>query len=137
MYQNPRFAASRSGCNNYAVRILVGNDFHLTPRERSEDLPVLVRSDIPLDFVSTLSLEILGDKPLIIHLEIILDILQGGRVILDHKVGIFSHYVDLLDFLPIELIQLCIVFNFVSELVVLYSSDIHSIIQDQETAFQL
>ena len=137
MNQHPRLPAARTGRYHDATRFLVRDDFHLTLRQLPEKLLILHRSQIPLNLVRPLPFEIFDNKLLVIHLEIIPDILQCRPVILYHQIGIFAHDMHLLDFLLVELVQHPIVFLLVPQPVILQAPYLHGIVQDQETTLQL
>ena len=97
---------------------------------------ILIRSDIPLYFLYTLTFEIFQDKLLVIHLEVILHILQGYIIVAYHQIGIFAHDMHLLYLLFVELTEHTIVFLFITQSAVLDTTDVHGVIEHMETSLQ-
>ena len=91
---------------------------------------------VTLYLVCSVSFEIFYDKLSVVHLEIVLNILQGRMIIFYHQIGIFAYNMHLLDFQLVEFVEHPIVVLLVSRLVVLYSLDIHGIIKYQKSAFK-
>ena len=74
---------------------------------------------------------------MVVHLEVILHILQGGVVIPDHQVGIFAHDMYLLNLLLVEFIEHAIIFLLIAEAKFLGALNRHRIVEYQESSFQL
>ena len=74
---------------------------------------------------------------MVVHLEVILHILQGGVVIPYHQVGIFAHDVNLLNLLLVELIEHAIILLLIAQSGFLDTLNRHRIVEYQESSFQL
>ena len=74
---------------------------------------------------------------MVVHLEIILHILQGGVVIPYHQVGIFAHDVNLLNLLLVEFVEHAIILLLIAQAKFLGALNRHCIVEYQESSFQL
>ena len=74
---------------------------------------------------------------MVVHLEVILHILQGGVVIPYHQVGIFAHDVNLLNLLLVEFIEHAVILLLIAEARLLDAFNCHCIVEYQESSFQL
>ena len=74
---------------------------------------------------------------MVVHLEVILHILQGGIVIPYHQVGIFAHNVNLLNLLLVEFIEHAVILLLIAEAKFLGALNRHRIVEYQESSFQL
>lgn len=74
---------------------------------------------------------------MVVHLEVILYILQGGVIIPYHQVGIFAHDVNLLNLLLVEFIEHAIIFLLIAEARFLDAFNCNRIVEHQKSSFQL
>ena len=135
--QDAGLAAAGAGGDDDARRPLVADDGPLGGRERAEELLVLARGDVPVDFRQAIALEVLGDELAEIHLEVVPHVPQGGGVVLHHQVGVFADDVDLPDLLLVELVEHPVVLDLVPVFHVGETVDFHGVVDDQEAALQL
>ena len=89
---------------------------------------IFLRRDIAFYFQETLSFEILGDKILVINLEIVLHILQSGIVVFHHHIGVLTNDMDLLLLLFIELIQHAVILFGVTIFRFFQPMDLHGVV---------
>ena len=83
------------------------------------------------------ALEIFIKEIFVIDLEIVADELQRGVVITDHEVRELTHDVDLLDPLPVKIIELPIVVELVFDPVIRFKPlDLHGVIDYEKTALE-
>ena len=94
---------------------------------------ILGRCQIAGYLPDTVALEILGYKPPIVHVKIVLDILQGCLVVAHHEVGILAHDVYLLYLLLIKLVEHPVVVHLVPQFTVLDAANLHGVIENQKT----
>ena len=69
-------------------------------------------------------------------MEVILDKFQGGIIIANHQIGIFSHYMHLLNLLFVELVEHAVVVLLVAQSVVLDTSNVHGIIEHKKASLK-
>ena len=136
MDQHARLSAAGACRHHDAARLLVGDDLHLFFGQCPEDMPVLLRGDIPLYLAQAVSLEVSGYEPPVVHLEVVLHVLQGGVVVAHHQIGVFAHDMHLLYLLPVEFAEHAVVLLLVALPVVLEAADVHGIVEHQEAALE-
>ena len=109
MYQHARLATAWT-CRHYnTTRLTVLYNLFLSSRQLSEKLAIFGRSNVAVDFIHTIALKVLADKLAIVHLKIVVHVLQGSVIVADHQIGVFAHYMYLLNLLLIEFIERTIV----------------------------
>ena len=104
MHQHTRLAAARTCRHNNAARLTILYYLFLTSRQLSEKLAVFGRGKIAVDFIHAIALKVLADELTIVHLKIVVHVLQGSVIVADHQIGVFAHYMYLLNLLLIEFI---------------------------------
>ena len=138
MHQYSRFSATRPGSNHYVLAVFIFYYFSLPRRKLVNDFMILLWSDVVVDFVFAISLEIFLQEHLVFQGKIIAHKSQRLLAIANHHVGVFANDVDLLHFHLVEIIQLFVVVDFIFYQIVLFDSVyFKSIIQDQKAVFYL
>ena len=106
-------------------------------RECAEQLVILLRSNIPVDFIAAVAFEVFGQEAAVIHLEIITDKLQRFIIVFDHQMRVLTDDVDLLDSLLVKCIQLSVVFPLILDMIIhLQSVELHGVVGYEKAAIQ-